>query len=69
VRVYGSRAAAFCYGVAWHYRPHPSGRNTRTFVGSYDFELERDEGGRWRITSFRFNLKFIDGNAELEKGG
>jgi hypothetical protein len=23
--------------------------------------------GRWRIDSFRFNLKFLDGNLELEE--
>jgi hypothetical protein len=36
------------------------------FVGSYEFELE-NTAGKWRITSFRYNLKFIDGNRELEK--
>lgn len=67
VHVEGDHADAFCYGIAYHYLPKQSGRNTRVFVGSYDFELERDSG-RWRITSFRYNLKFIDGNRELEKG-
>lgn len=61
----GDRASATCYGVAYHYLPTRSGRNTRTFVGSYDFELEK-QSDRWRITLFRFNLKFMDGNAELE---
>src|SRR5215210_8472854 len=63
VHVNGDRAEAFCYGIAYHYLPKQSGRNTRVFVGSYVFELERDSG-RWRITSFLYNLKFIDGNAE-----
>jgi len=67
VRVEGDRAEAFCYGIAYHYLPKQDGRSTRVFVGSYAFELERD-AARWRITSFRYNLKFIDGNAELEKG-
>jgi hypothetical protein len=66
VRVDGDRAEAVCYAVAWHHRTVPSGRNTRTFVGSYDYELRRD-GGRWRITAFRYSLKLIDGNRELEK--
>jgi hypothetical protein len=61
----GDRALASCYGVAYHYLPTRSGRNTRTFVGSYDFELEK-HNDRWRITLFRFNLKFVDGNADLE---
>lgn len=63
----GGGAIAFCYAIALHYRPNASGRNTRTFVGSYDFHLERT-GGRWRIDLFRFNLKYVDGNLELEKG-
>lgn len=59
------RASAFCYAVASHYRPTSSGENTRTFVGSYDFELQRVEDAWW-ITLFRFNLKYIDGNLDLE---
>ena len=66
VRVDGTRAEAFCYGIAYHYLPRASGESTRTFVGSYDFQLEQ-EGGRWRIGAFRFNLKFITGNLELER--
>jgi hypothetical protein len=66
VRVSGDEADAFCYGIASHYLPNASGRNTRVFVGSYDFHLRR-ENGRWRIDLFRFNLKYIDGNLELEK--
>lgn len=65
IRVDGGRATVACYGVAFHYVRTRSGRNTRTFVGSYDFDLEKQDR-RWRITLFRFNLKFLDGNLELE---
>ena len=65
VRLRGGEADATCYGVAWHYRATRSGENTRTFVGSYDFHLVRSAG--WRIDRFRFNLKFIDGNARLDQ--
>jgi hypothetical protein len=51
VEVQGDRATASCYGIASHYLANPSGRNTRIFVGSYDFSLERIEG-RWRISAF-----------------
>jgi hypothetical protein len=61
----GDRARASCYGTSWHYRKHPSGRNTRTFVGTYDFELRR-AGERWAIELFRYHLRFIDGNQTLE---
>jgi hypothetical protein len=69
VRVTGDRAEAFCYGIAYHYRRRRDGRNTRVFVGSYDFRLDRSgapNGADWRILAMRFSLRFIDGNAELE---
>ena len=65
VEIRGDRATAFCYGIAYHYLPNPTGRDTRTFVGTYDFELVKLEG-TWRITAMRFNLKFREGNASLE---
>jgi hypothetical protein len=61
----GDAATASCYGIAYHHRNTRSGRNTRVFVGSYDFHLVR-RGARWVIDLFRFNLKFVDGNRELE---
>ena len=66
VEVSGDEATASCYGVAWHYRRTRSGRNTRVFVGSYDFHLARADG-TWKIDLFRFKLKFVDGNLELER--
>jgi hypothetical protein len=65
IAVDGDSAEAFCYGTATHYRPTASGRNVRTFVGSYDFALARMDGA-WRITLFRFNLRYLDGNLQLE---
>ena len=67
IDVRGDDATASCYGIALHYKKTASGRNVRTFVGSYDFALHY-AGADWVITSFRFNLKFLDGNTELEKG-
>ena len=66
VTVAGNRADAFCYGIATHYLPTRSGRNVRTFVGSYDFHLVKNDGVWW-IDGFKFNLKYIDGNKGLEK--
>ncbi|SMC20775.1 SnoaL-like domain-containing protein [Andreprevotia lacus DSM 23236] len=66
ISVQGDEAQAFCYGTASHYLPNPSGQNTRTFVGSYDLALIRQDGD-WRISAFRFNLKYLDGNPALEK--
>lgn len=60
-----AEADAFCYGIASHYLPNDTGDNTRTFVGSYDFGLTR-AGDQWKIGRFRFNLKYIDGNMDLD---
>ena len=68
VTVRGGEAEAFCYGIALHYRRTASGRNTRTFVGNYDFTLVRADDA-WRIRAFRFTLKFMDGNVDLEHDG
>ena len=67
VNVSGDEAEASCYGIAYHYRPNFSGRNTRVFVGTYDFHLVCELAGAWRIDCFRFHSKFVDGNLELEK--
>jgi len=58
-------ANAFCYGVALHYKKTKSGNNTRTFIGSYNFHLIKIDS-HWPIESFRFNLKFVEGNPDLE---
>jgi hypothetical protein len=60
-----NEAEVFCYGIAFHYLPNKSNQNTRTFVGSYDFHLVKNDQ-RWQIDKFKFNLKYIDGNLKLE---
>lgn len=64
VEVHGEEATASCYGIAYHFLPNDTGRNTRTFVGTYDVRL-RKHGGSWRIDVLRYNLKFTDGNTDL----
>ncbi len=66
VTLQGEEATAFAYGIALHYLPNATNRNTRTFVGTYDFHLVKIDG-TWKIDQFKFNLKYIDGNMELEK--
>jgi len=66
VEIKDDEATVFCYGVAFHYLKTKSGNNTRTFVGSYDFHLIKING-KWLINKFKFNLKFIDGNLNLEQ--
>jgi hypothetical protein len=65
ILIKGKEADLFCYGIAYHHLPNPTERNTRTFVGSYNLHLIRLKTG-WMIDRFKFNLKFIDGNKDLE---
>ena len=65
VSVNQNEAEAFCYGIASHYLPTKSNRNTRIFVGSYNFHLIKKDQD-WRIDRFKFNLKYLDGNPNLE---
>jgi SnoaL-like domain len=63
----GERAKVRCYGIALHHRAKVSAVvKTRVFVGTYDIDLT-GQAGQWRIGVLKFNLKFIDGNLELEK--
>ena len=39
--------------------------NTRSFTGSYDLKAEKTNRG-WRLSQFKYNLKFIDGNVDME---
>ena len=58
-------ADVFCYAVAFHYLPNPTGNNVRLFVGSYNFHLI-EKNKEWKIDLFRFNLEFIEGNKNLQ---
>lgn len=63
----GQHARVRCYGIALHHRVKVStAMKTRVFVGAYDIDLTL-QLGQWRIGLLKFNLKFIDGNLELEK--
>lgn len=65
VKIMQNEADVFCYGIASHYLPNKTNQNTRIFVGSYNFHLVRS-GESWQIDKFKFNLKYIDGNPNLE---
>ena len=63
----GQRPKVRCYGIAYHYRAKISAAmKSRIFVGTYDIDLTA-QSDRWCIGLLKFNLKFIDGNLELEK--
>ena len=63
----GQEALVRCYGVAFHHRASVTrALKSRIFVGTYDIRLRR-RGADWLISELKFNLRFIDGNLELEK--
>ena len=64
VEVLGDEATASCHGIAYHFLPNDTGRNTRIYVGTYDVRLHK-QGGSWRIDLLRYNLRFTDGNMDL----
>jgi len=65
IEVSTNEANAFCYGIASHYLSNDSGKNTRTFIGSYDFHLILIDN-IWKIDQFKFNSKYVTGNLNLE---
>jgi hypothetical protein len=65
-RVVDRAATVWCYGIALHHRSSvATDAKSRCFVGSYEIDLKATAGG-WRNSRLRFNLKFIDGNLQLE---
>jgi len=65
VGIYGKVADVACYGIAYHYLPNRSNRNTSIFVGSYEMHLILTDG-KWKIGAFRYVSKFVEGNPDLE---
>jgi len=63
----GNHAKVRCYGIAFHYRASiATSMKSRTFVGTYEIDLS-SQSDRWLISRLKFNLKFIEGNLELER--
>ncbi|MFI7002159.1 nuclear transport factor 2 family protein [Nocardia sp. NPDC050175] len=50
--------------IAVHVKNSATNGKTRTFVGSYAIGAERTPNG-WRVNKFHYQLKVIDGNADL----
>ena len=61
----GIVAKVFCYANAVHFKEAAEYGQTREFVGSYDLHLTQLERG-WRIDGFKYNLKYMTGNVNLE---
>ena len=57
-------ATIFAYATATHYKDSAKNGKTREFVGTYDLKAIRTESG-WRIYSFVYHLKYMNGNLDL----
>ena len=65
VTVEGDQATIFGYAIAQHFKRAAVKGHTRSFVGSYDLKAERTKKG-WRLSQFKYNLKFMDGNVAMD---
>ncbi|MEP6951112.1 MAG: nuclear transport factor 2 family protein [Ginsengibacter sp.] len=65
IKVDGDSADTYAYAVANHYKKSTLKGNSRLFVGSYDLTALNTTNG-WRLSSFKYNLKYIDGNVSLD---
>ncbi len=66
VTVNNTEATVESYAIAIHFKKRAMHGKTREFVGSYNLSLSDIQSKGWRIKSFKYNLKFINGNVELE---
>jgi len=64
IDIQNKEAHVKAYAVAIHYKKSAAKGTTREFTGSYNFKLIQLEKG-WRITSFKFNLKYMARNLDL----
>ena len=60
-----NKASVYAYATATHYRQNAKNGTTREFVGTYDLGLTKTEAG-WRISSFTYQLKYMQGNIDLQ---
>ena len=62
VKIDDAEATVEAYAIAIHFKKKAVNGNTREFVGSYELSLSNVQDKGWRIKSFKYNLKFMDGN-------
>lgn len=65
ISIHNDKADIYGYAVASHYKREVTKGNTRTFTGTYELKAQLGSNG-WRLTQFKYNLKFMDGNIAFE---
>ncbi len=70
IEVNNHEAKLMFVGIATHYKKLKSGKNTRTFHGSYEVFVKQPDGDStnwaWKVTKFKYVNKFMDGNVSLK---
>lgn len=61
----GHYADVLVYATATHFKEAATKGKTREFVGVYELHLLQTDAG-WRIDAFKYNLKYMNGNVDLE---
>ena len=61
----GVEATIFCYATATHFKQSARNGKTRDYIGSYNLHASFTDLG-WRLDAFKYNVKFINGNADLK---
>jgi len=65
IEVNGPGADIYGYAMAMHYKKTAIHGSSRLFVGTYNLKAV-DTAVGWRLSAFKYNLKFIDGNTSME---
>lgn len=61
----GDKGEVYAYATATQYKKDATQGNTREFVGTYNFKVEKLDG-QWRLNFFQYNLKYMTGNIEFK---
>jgi hypothetical protein len=65
ININETKADIYAYAIATHYKKTATKGNSRMFVGSYELKALKTVTG-WRLSQFKYNLKYVDGNASLQ---
>ena len=65
IDINGHTAEIYAYATATQYKKDATQGNTREFVGTYNFKVEK-QNGEWKLNFFQYNLKYMTGNIEFK---
>ena len=65
VDIVGGNASVHAYAIAIHHKNSAVHGKTRQFVGTYNLRCVETPDG-WRMSGFKYNLKYAEGNVDLK---